>query len=189
MKKNIFQAAILMAVGFSLSSSRLQNTLTQELTRLSPIEYNTVENCLSASIKREAETRIPGQHNVIILSGNSSISKQNTARWLAQKINVPIYRIDLSQVVAEYFEETQKNLNLIFEMAKNKNWVLFFDEGDALFGRRTPVKDAHDKYDNETTNYFASQVEKYRASIIISVTASNNINPFIFEKYVRFSIH
>ncbi len=189
MKKIILSTAIAAATCISFTSSAQQNVFLQELPRLSEVEFTTIESNQSVRIKREAATRAPGQHNVIILSGNNTADKQNTARWLAQKINMPIYKISLSLVVAANFEETKRNLNIIFEAAKNKPWVLFFDEGDALFGRRRGVTDSHDRYDNEASDYFTRQVEKYRGSIILSVTASNNINPFIFEKYVRFFIH
>ena len=189
MKKIILPAAILMALSISFNSAAQQNVLIEELPRLSEIEFNTIENNQSERIIREAATQAPDQYSIIILSGDNTINKQNTARWLAQKINVPIYRVNLLQVVSMNFEEIQRDLNIIFEEAKNKNRVLFFDEGDALFGNRTGVTDNHDKYDNEAINYFSDQVEKYKGSTIISVTASNNINPLVFEKYVRFIIH
>lgn len=189
MKKIITPALLLIGICLSFGTAAQQNPLLQEMTRLSDTEFNTIGNAQTTRIKREAATRMPGQHNVIILSGDNAINKQNTAQWLAQKTGVSIFRIRLSEVVSPDISITKRNLRLVFEAAANKDWVLFFDEGDALFGRRGTVANGHDRYDTEGTNYFAEQVERYRGSIIISVTASNNINPFIFEKYVRFRIH
>jgi hypothetical protein len=75
-----------------------------------------------------------------------------------------------------------KTFGLVFEAAVNEQWVLLFEGGDALFGSRGQVADAHHRYDDEGTYYFNELVEHYRGTIIISVTASNNINPLIFEK-------
>jgi ATPase family associated with various cellular activities (AAA) len=189
MKQIIVLAEILIALCITLNLSAQENAFMQKISLLDQTELRTIENNLPAVIIREAATRAPGQFNAIILSGNSNINKQHTASYLAQKVNAFVYRVDLSLVVSKNILETEKNINVIFEAAKNKNCVLFFDEGDALFGRRTTVNDAHGRYDNEGTNYFIRQVEKYRSSIIISVKAENNINPLIFEKFVWFSIN
>ncbi len=189
MKEIIVLAEILIASSISLDLSAQENPLLQKLPALNTSELTVIENNLSLEMKREAATRTAGQFNAIIFTGADNTGKQNTARYLAKKIDAVIYRIDLSKVVSNNIGETEKNLAGIFEAVKNKNCLLYFDEAPALFGRRTPVSNAHDRYDNEGTNYFFRAVEKYRTSIIISVTVSNNINPLIFEKFVRFSIN
>jgi hypothetical protein len=160
----------------------------QQLPSLTNIGYSSIGSGLHMNIKREAETRHAGQHNVIILAGKNSLAKQNTAKWLARGVSTSIYRIDLSLAVHTDFLITAKNLNLVFEATRNQQTVLFFDEGDALFGTRTGVADAHSRFDDEAVIYFMSLVEKYKGSIIISVNQTRNINPYIFEKYVRFNI-
>lgn len=189
MKKLFTSALLLTGICLSLDTAAQQASFLQEMTRLNATDFNTIGNEQTTRMQREAATRIPGQHNVIILSGDNSINKLNTARWLAQKTGVAIYRVRLSDIVSPDISITKRNLRLVFEAAANKDWTLLFDEGDALFGRRGTIANSHDRYDTEGTNYFAEQVERHRGSIIISVTASNNINPFIFEKYVRFRMN
>lgn len=162
--------------------------MIQPLPFLTATEYTSVDEAQPVRLKREAATRQAGQYNVIILCGSYALSKQNTARWLAQKVNVPVYKIMLSQLIYYNMEETKQALRLVFKLAKNKPWVLFFDEGAALFGHRTGVSNAHDKYDSELSNYFAGLVEEYKGSVIISLPPFDNSRELIFERYVRFVI-
>jgi hypothetical protein len=78
-----------------------------------------------------------------------------------------IYRVDLSQLVNKYIGETEKNLDEIFNMAQQKDWILFFDEADALFGKRTQVNDAHDKYANQEVSYLLQRIESYQGTLLI----------------------
>lgn len=73
-----------------------------------------------------------------------------------------MFRIDLSRVVSKYIGETEKNLSRLFDKAEDKSWVLFFDEADALFGKRTDIRDAHDKYANQEVAYLLQRIENYR---------------------------
>ena len=161
----------------------------QKLPALDGAEFIAIEKVQSPIIKREAAARFPGQHNVIILSGNDAGKKQNTARYIAYRSSIGVYRIQLSRIVNADTTSTAKKLLSIFETAKNKNCVLFFDEADALFGKRTDVQDGHDRYDNASINYFNGLVQAYRGSIILSVSNSVLIHPCLYEKYVRFHIH
>lgn len=161
----------------------------QKLPALDGAEFIVIENGQSPTIKREAATRFPGQYSVIILSGSDAAKKQNTARYIAHQSSMPVYRIRLSLIVSADSTATAIKLRSIFETAKNKNWVLFFDEADALFGKRTDVQDGHDRYDNESIDYFNGLVQAYRGSIILSVSNAVLIHPCMYEKYVRFHIH
>jgi len=78
-----------------------------------------------------------------------------------------IYRIDLSQLITKYIGETEKNLDEVFKRAEEKDWILFFDEADALFGKRTDVHDAHDKYANQDVNYLLQRIENYNGILLI----------------------
>ena len=80
----------------------------------------------------------------------------------------PLYVFDLSNVISKYIGETEKNLNKIFERAKKMNGILLFDEADALFGKRSKVKDAHDKYVNFETNYLLKKIEKHKGITFVS---------------------
>ena len=85
--------------------------------------------------------------------GPPGTGKTLTASLLGKQTGKDVFRIDLSRVVSKYIGETEKNLSRLFDKAENKNWILFFDEADALFGKRTEIHDAHDKYANQEVAY------------------------------------
>lgn len=108
----------------------------------------------------------------LYLTGADSKTNINTGRWLAARLQKNIYRISLSAVVSKYIEETEKNLNKIFAAASLANAVLFFDEADALFGKRTTIKDANDKYANQEISYLLDKIEKYEGVAILACNSS-----------------
>jgi len=77
--------------------------------------------------------------------GPPGSGKKFTATLVGKELDQPVYKIALSKLVSKYIDETEKNLEAVFDAAEKKGWILFFDEADALFGKRTSVKDAHDK--------------------------------------------
>jgi SpoVK/Ycf46/Vps4 family AAA+-type ATPase len=94
-------------------------------------------------------------------------------------------------VVSKYIGETEKNLELLFARAENKKWILFFDEADALFGKRTNVRDAHDKYANQEVSYLLQRIEDYDGLVILATNMKNNIDEaFVrrFNSILKFSI-
>ncbi len=104
------------------------------------------------------------------------------ASWLATKLGLPLYRIDLAAVINKYIGETEKNLNKVFTQAENKGWVLFFDEADALFGKRTEISDAHDRYVNIDTSFLLQRIEDHDGLVIL---ASNLKDNSIDEAFTR----
>ena len=97
-------------------------------------------------------------------------------RWrrsvIARELGLDLYRIDLSQVVSKYIGETEKNLERIFQPRRGANAILFFDEADALFGKRSEVKDAHDRYANIEVAYLLQQMEEYDGVVILATNLS-----------------
>ena len=94
-------------------------------------------------------------------------------------------------VVSKFIGETEKNLELLFARAENKKWILFFDEADALFGKRTNVRDAHDKYANQEVSYLLQRIEDYDGLVILATNMRNNIDEaFIrrFNSILKFSM-
>src|SRR5208337_1632249 len=89
--------------------------------------------------------------------------KTMAAEVLANDLRLDLYRIDLSSVVSKYIGETEKNLRRVFDAAENGGAILFFDEADSLFGKRSEVKDSHDRYANIEINYLLQRMETYRA--------------------------
>jgi hypothetical protein len=90
--------------------------------------------------------------------GPPGTGKTLTAGLLGNELRKDVYKIDLSMVVSKYIGETEKNLELLFARAEDKGWILFFDEADALFGKRTSVRDAHDKYANQEVSYLLQRI-------------------------------
>jgi hypothetical protein len=113
--------------------------------------------------------------------GPPGTGKTLTAALLGNEMKKDVYKIDLSMVVSKYIGETEKNLELLFARAQDKGWILFFDEADALFGKRTSVKDAHDKYANQEVSYLLQRIEDFDGLIILASNMKNNID----EAFVR----
>jgi SpoVK/Ycf46/Vps4 family AAA+-type ATPase len=103
----------------------------------------------------------------ILFSGPPGTGKTMAAEVIAKELLLDLYRIDLSQVVSKYIGETEKNLNRIFKEAETSNAILFFDEADALYGKRSEVKDAHDRYANVETAYLLQKMEEYEGITIL----------------------
>lgn len=115
--------------------------------------------------------------------GPPGTGKSMTASLLGKKTGLEVYRIDLSQMVSKYIGETEKNLAKVFGRAENKNWILFFDEGDALFGKRTSSKDAHDRYANQQVSYLLQRIEEYDGLIILASNMKSNIDEAFLRRF------
>lgn len=115
--------------------------------------------------------------------GPSGTGKTLTATLLGKQFQQDVYRIDLSQVVSKYIGETEKNLEKIFVRAENKNWILFFDEADALFGKRSNVQNAHDKYANQEVSYLLQRVEDFPGLIILASNFKSNIDQAFIRRF------
>jgi len=113
--------------------------------------------------------------------GPPGTGKTLTASLLGKYTGKDVFRIDLSRVVSKYIGETEKNLSSLFDKAEDKNWILFFDEADALFGKRTDIRDAHDKYANQEVAYLLQKIENYNGLVILATNQRGNID----EAFVR----
>jgi SpoVK/Ycf46/Vps4 family AAA+-type ATPase len=102
---------------------------------------------------------------------------------LGKYTHKPVYRIDLSTVVSKYIGETEKNLSNLFNKAAHKDWILFFDEADAIFGKRTNVRDAHDKYANQEVSYLLQRVESHPGLIILASNFRDNIDEAFTRRF------
>lgn len=94
-----------------------------------------------------------------------------------------VYRIDLSLMISKYIGETEKNLSNLFDRAENKDWILFFDEADALFGKRTQVKDAHDRYANQEISYLLQRIENYNGLVLLASNFKENIDEAFIRRF------
>lgn len=111
-----------------------------------------------------------------LFSGPPGTGKTMAAEVIASELHLEIYKIDLSQVVSKYIGETEKNLDKIFSEAETSNAILFFDEADALFGKRSEVKDAHDRYANIEIGYLLQRMEEYQGMVILATNLNKNID-------------
>jgi hypothetical protein len=115
--------------------------------------------------------------------GPPGTGKTLTAALLGNTMGRDVYKIDLSMVVSKYIGETEKNLELLFARAEDKGWILFFDEADALFGKRTSVRDANDKYANQEVSYLLQRIEDFNGLIILATNMKNNIDEAFIRRF------
>ena len=108
--------------------------------------------------------------------GPPGTGKTLTATLLGKHTGKDVFRVDLSRVVSKYIGETAQHLSRLFDKAEHKNWILFFDEADALYGKRTDVRDAHDKYANQEVAYLLQRIEGYNGLVILSSNQRGNID-------------
>lgn len=118
-----------------------------------------------------------------LFHGPPGTGKTLTALMVGKKTNRDVFRIDLSMVVSKFIGETEKNLSQLFERAKNKDWILFFDEADALFGKRTNVRDAHDKYANQEVAYLLQRIENHNGLVILASNFKSNIDEAFIRRF------
>jgi hypothetical protein len=133
------------------------------------------------------EKRPLGRGISAMFAGPSGTGKTMAAQVLAAHMEVVLFRIDLASVVSKYVGETEKNLREIFDEAERLNAVIFFDEADALFGKRTEVKDAHDRYANIEVNYLLQRMESYDGLAILATNRKGDIDQ-AFLRRLRFIV-
>ncbi|MEK7395996.1 MAG: ATP-binding protein, partial [Candidatus Poribacteria bacterium] len=122
-----------------------------------------------------------------LFAGPSGTGKTLAAEVLANKLRLDLYRIDLSQVVSKYIGETEKNLRKVFDSAEEGGAILLFDEADAIFGKRSEVKDSHDRYANIEISYLLQRMEAYRGLAILTTNMKNALDTS-FTRRIRFIV-
>lgn len=123
----------------------------------------------------------------VLFAGPSGTGKTMAADILAHELELDLYKIDLSTVVSKYIGETEKNLDRIFREAHNSNAILFFDEADAVFGKRSEVRDSHDRYANIEVAYLLQKMEEYDGIVILATNLRKNIDD-AFARRMHFSV-
>ncbi|MGF2413313.1 ATP-binding protein [Ferruginibacter sp.] len=132
------------------------------------------DNNLSRKIK-------PGYR--ALFYGPPGTGKTLTVSLLGKEFNKEVYRVDLSQVVSKYIGETEKNLEKVFSKAENKDWILFFDEADALFGKRTNVSSSHDRFANQEVSYLLQRVEDFPGLLILASNFKSNLDKAFTRRF------
>ncbi len=123
-----------------------------------------------------------------LFSGESGTGKTMAAEVLARELDLDLYRIDLSSVVSKYIGETEKNLRQVFDAAEEGGVILLFDEADALFGKRSDVKDSHDRYANIEVSYLLQRVEAYQGLAILTTNLKSSMDR-AFQRRLRFTLN
>lgn len=169
---------------------RIEPRATREDLAL-PAEQMEVLSAIVARARREpvdagSSLRAPGF--AVLFSGPSGTGKTLAAEVIANELGLDLYIIDLSQVVSKYIGETEKNLGRIFDAAEAGGAVLLFDEADALFGKRSEVKDSHDRYANIEVSYLLQRMEAYRGLAILTTNMKQALDA-AFLRRLRFVIN
>ena len=112
---------------------------------------------------------------VLVLHGSTALRRRKSAERLAESLQVELFRVDVSAVVSKYIAETEKNLNDVFDKAEISGSILFFDEADALFGARTTVNDAHDRFADPETAHFLHRIERHHGIVIVTTNGKRRI--------------
>jgi SpoVK/Ycf46/Vps4 family AAA+-type ATPase len=123
----------------------------------------------------------------VLFSGESGTGKTLAAEVLANELRLDLYRIDLSSMVSKYIGETEKNLRRVFDAAEESGAILLFDEADALFGKRSEVKDSHDRYANIEVSYLLQRMERYRGLAILTTNLKGGIDS-AFQRRLQFVV-
>ncbi len=151
-KPELFYSNVIK-VPLTASTSVISDELTKKLFALK-------DNAGLSPVANKAPLRL-------LLNASSNDINQNVPLILSSLYKKDIYRIDLSQLAGQNIVDTEKNLDEIFKSAQQNDWILFFDEADALFGKRTDVSDAHDKYANQDVGYLLQRIESYTGILLI----------------------
>jgi ATPase family associated with various cellular activities (AAA) len=115
--------------------------------------------------------------------GPPGTGKTLSACLLGKHCGCEVYKIDLSMIASKYIGETEKNLAKIFDMAEHRNWILFFDEADALFGKRTNVEDSHDRFANQEVSFLLQRIEEFHGVVILTSNLKTNIDDAFIRRF------
>jgi SpoVK/Ycf46/Vps4 family AAA+-type ATPase len=140
-------------------------------------ELQTISACLR---KKRSGARL-------LCIGRNKNARLSVARALALDLHLDLYRIDLGGIVSKYIGETEKNLDRIFDIAEDSHAILFFDEADALFGKRSEVKDSHDRYANLEVSYLLKRIEGYPGLVMVATNRKENLDAAFLRRF-RFII-
>ena len=134
----------------------------------------------AAQLRKLAAARRP--QSVVLLNGTGDTSPERLTATLTRAVERPIHRVPLSRVVSKYIGETEKNLARCFVMAEREKAVLLFDEADALFGKRSEVKDSHDRYANQQVGHLLALIEQYDGLVLLAT----NLRATLSAEVARF---
>lgn len=136
----------------------------------------------SRAVTSRKSFRRSGNARRVLLVGRTKSELSRLGEAIAAEVGMSLYRVDLSRVVSRYIGETEKNLERAFAVAEATDAVLFFDEADALFGKRTAVKDSHDRYANLEVSYLLERIEEHAGPVILATNRRENLDDTFVRK-------
>ncbi|MFN3809022.1 MAG: ATP-binding protein [Roseateles asaccharophilus] len=137
---------------------------------------------LSASSVTQLRSVVPEREGTVILSVPAGTNRLHAAEALARTMGRNLMSVDLGQVVSRFAGETEKNLDRLFARAAARGAVLFFDEADALFGKRSDVKDSHDRYANIEVSYLLQKLDAFGGTVVLGSAGRKNIDPAFLRR-------
>lgn len=172
--------------GSDFPARLLESNLSWDDLVLPPVTENEIRDAMMWLAHGEelcaADNRINPSFPCLFY-GPPGTGKTLTATLIGQHYNRPVFRVDLSMVVSKYIGETEKNLEKLFSRADGKNWILFFDEADALFSKRTSISDSNDKWANNEVAYLLQRMETYKGMTILASNLVSNIDPAMRRRF------
>jgi SpoVK/Ycf46/Vps4 family AAA+-type ATPase len=165
------------------TSARAKPTTRPQETDLSQSQRSTLKEIIGAARQKGGSNKAKGIG--VLFAGEEHREQTAAAQMLAKELGRDLYRVDLSKIISKYIGETEKNLRQVFAAAQASDSILFFDEADGLFGKRSEVKDSHDRYANIEINYLLRQIEKYDGITIIAAKRKESIDQ-AFMRRLRF---
>ena len=155
------------------------------LSRVETTKLHAIADHVRRTIHRDRKVaRDERRYSTITLfSGPTGKGKAMTAEVLARELKLDLYRVDLSAVISKYIGETEKNLKRVFAAAEKCKAILFFDEADALFGKRSEVKDSHDRYANIGAEHLLKRMEDYAGLVILTTNMIKNIDEAFTRRF------
>jgi SpoVK/Ycf46/Vps4 family AAA+-type ATPase len=152
----------------------LDNTVLKKIKEIKKWLKESFHNDLKKVVKKSYQ---------VLFIGPPGKGKTLTAALIGKEFKQPVYKIDLTKVKSKYIDETEKNLQAIFATAENKDWILFFDEADALFKKRTTIKYAHDRYSNAEVSYLLQCMKDYNGLTILSTKVKDSIDKDLIGRF------
>ena len=174
-----------------------EDLILTETTKIQVEEILTWEKNKSLILKEWKQEKFFKKGFRVLFYGSSGTGKTLTASLIGKELSrirkrtIPVYRIDLSMMISKYIGETEKNLEKLFAKAENKDWILFFDEGENFFSTRTSVRDSHDKYANQEVSYLLQRIEDFDGLIIVATNLKANMDQAFarrFQSMIEFKL-
>ena len=155
--------------------------------RLSRYAQEGIDAIVEAIRRQELAGALSKSESTALFLGPSGTGKTLAAEVVADELGLDLFRVDLSSLVSKYVGETERHLDRIFTAASSANAVLFFDEADSIFGKRSEVKDAHDRFSNTEVSYLLSRIEEYRGLVILATSRKSSLDA-AFLRRIRYAV-